>query len=281
MICPRRSIETAIGVQYYDLMSKPPTIFLLTDFGTTDHYVAVMKAVILSRCPQAVLVDITHQVPPQSVEAGAYLLESTWPWLPADSVTLAVVDPGVGSGREAAVFSYRHKCIIGPNNGLMSFLPEGTHGRILDKPEFWLENVSPTFHGRDIFAPCAAFVAAGGHWTQLGDKPAKPRLLLPEAASSAGSAVQGRIIYFDHFGTAITSIRSSDERISGAASLEIPGQLRCPVMRTYSDVAPGQALAYPGSSGRLEIAARNGSARQQLNLQLNDTIYLEPGASNL
>src|SRR5690606_30624728 len=108
-----------------------------------------------------------------------------------------------------------------------------------------------------------------------------PRLLPSEITTSTGAAVQGRIIFFDHFGNAITSIRSSDARISGAASLDVPGHLRCPVVQTYSDVAPGQALAYPGSSGRLEIAIRNGSARQQLNLQLNDTIYLEPGASNL
>jgi S-adenosylmethionine hydrolase len=249
-------------------------IFLLTDFGNSDHYVGVMKAVMVSRLPAYGLriIDISHDVPPQNVEAGAYLLESTWPWLPKGCVVCAVVDPGVGSDREAAVFHHEGKTIIGPNNGLMSFLPGDLNGRVLDRPEFWLDMISDTFHGRDVFAPCAAFVAEGNDWQMLGRAAASPAQLATRDES--GEINTGRIIHFDHFGNAITSIKLDD--IDGyPVSVEVPGRLRCGLMTTYSDVAAGQAVAYWGSSHRLEIAVRNGNARERLGLQLNDIARLE------
>lgn len=248
------------------MIPATPTVFLLTDFGQSDHYVAVMKAVIMGRCPAVRLVDITHDVGPQDIAEGAYLLESVWAWIPAGSVILAVVDPGVGTGREPAAFYHDEKTIIGPNNGLFGYLPRELEGRVLDRPELRLDPLSDTFHGRDIFAPCAAFIAAGGHWSLLGDKPAFP-------APLPGDDDRPRIIHFDHFGNAITSIRGP---LAAATDIEIPGKVRCPIVKTYADVVPGQPLAYIGSTGRLEIAIRNGNARASLSLDKSDIVTFIP-----
>jgi len=254
---------------------RHPVIFLLTDFGLVDHYVAVMKAVILKRCNDVGFVDITHQVPPQSVESGVYLLESSWPWLPDDSIILAVVDPGVGSEREPAIFHHEGKTLIGPNNGLFGFLPEDLEGRVLDRAEFWEKDVSNTFHGRDIFGPCAGHIAAGGHWTLLGDKKTRP-VRLEQPADGLDSWANGRIIHFDDFGNAIADIKER-EVAEGAAlkAVEVAGKLRCPLVRTYSDVPEGKPLAYWGSTGRLELAVRGGSARRVLGLEVNDKVSIE------
>lgn len=251
--------------------AAPAPVFLLTDFGLDDHYVAVMKAVILARAPRAQMVDITHNVPPQAVAAGAYLLEAAWPWLPAGAVVCAVVDPGVGTAREAAVFHHEGRTLIGPNNGLFSFLPEGAEGRLLENQAHWLQPVSATFHGRDIFAPCAAYVAAGGDWRDLGTTPANPASL-PGAVDAGGDSARRHIIHFDHFGNAITSLPAAAAGESWTA-LEVPGKLRCPRQGTYGQAAAGAPLAYVGSSGRVEIAIAGGNAQKQLGLALGDVVH--------
>lgn len=261
------------------MIGERPTVFLLTDFGTSDHYVAAMKAVVLVRCPDVRFVDITHDVAPQAVEQGAYLLESTWPWLPEGSVVLAVVDPGVGSDREPAVFFHEGKCLVGPNNGLFGFLPAGAEGRVLDRPKFWLEEVSPTFHGRDIFAPCAAFVAAGGHWARLGSM-STARVRLDNAEQTvdelAGKEVTARIIHIDHFGNAITSMRfTGGDEFGATVKVQLESGQEVPVKNTYADMAPGEAIAYRGSTGRMEIAVRNGNARAALGLKVGDLVLVK------
>jgi len=254
---------------------RRPVVFLLTDFGLADHYAAVMKAVILRRCNDVAFVDITHQVPPQSVESGLYLLESSWPWLPDDSILLAVVDPGVGSDREPAIFHHEGKTVIGPNNGLFGFLPEGLEGRVLDRPEFWEQEVSHTFHGRDIFGPCAGHIAAGSHWTLLGDRKAYP-IRLAQPAGGLDSWASGHIIHFDDFGNAITDIRQRNVAAETALTVaEVAGKLKCPLVRTYADVPEGKPLAYWGSAGRLELAVRGGSARRVLGLEVSDMVSIE------
>lgn len=248
----------------------------MTDFGTRDHYVAVMKAVILQRCPDAQLVDISHQVAPQAVEQGCYLLESTWPWLPDGAVVLAVVDPGVGSAREPAVFFHEGKCLVGPNNGLFGFVHETVEGRVLDRPEFWLDAVSSTFHGRDIFAPCAAYLAAGGYWSKLGNKCTRPVRVegARETSITGDGTMLARIIHIDHFGNAITNLRQTGASFA-AERVRLQSGREALIARTYADVPDGQPVAYIGSTGRLEIAVRNGNAATDLNLSVGDVVSME------
>jgi len=259
------------GLGIMKFPSAPAPVFLLTDFGLNDHYVAVMKAIIIARAPSVQIVDITHNVPPQAVGAGAYLLEAALPWLPAGAVVCAVVDPGVGTARQAAVFHHQGRILIGPNNGLFSFLPTETEGLLLDNESHWLQPASATFHGRDIFAPCAGHVAAGGDWRDLGTAPAHPAFL--PGAAPAGDPARGQIVHFDHFGNAITSLRANRAGERWTA-LELPGKLRCPRRATYGQVAVGEPLAYIGSSGHIEIAVASGNARAQLGLALGDAVHI-------
>lgn len=258
------------------MIGTRPGIYLLTDFGTSDHYVAVMKAVILQRCPDAQLVDISHEVAPQAVEQGCYLLESAWPWLPEGSVVLAVVDPGVGSAREPAVFFHEGKWLVGPNNGLFGFLPGAAEGRVLDRSDFWLDEISSTFHGRDIFAPCAAYVAAGGHWSKLGSKLTRPIRVegAREACVTGDGTMLARIIHIDYFGNAITNLRQTGASFS-AERVRLQSGHEVLIARTYADVPDRQPVAYMGSTGRLEIAVRNGNAATEFNLSVGDVVSME------
>lgn len=244
---------------------------MLTDFGLQDHYVAAMKARILSIHASATMVDVSHLVPPQNVRAGAYLLQCMAPYFPAGSVVCAVVDPGVGSSRPSTVFQSGGVTYLGPNNGLFAFLPDDTEGYELDKPEYWSAEVSPTFHGRDVFAPCAAHVASGLNWRSLGSRRSSPA---PHDCSHDPATASGSIIYFDHFGNAVTSYTQGDAA-SPIAGVGVGDQI-IPMGRTFADVAPGAPLAYVNSAGFIGIAVRNGNARTQLALQAGQAVSLIP-----
>lgn len=251
-------------------MGKP--VFLLSDFGLSDHYVGIMKAVILSRCPGVGFVDLTHEIPPQGIAQGCYVLESVWEWIPVGGVVLAVVDPGVGTVREPAVFFHHGKFLVGPNNGLFGFLPDDLEGRVLDVEDHWLARVSSTFHGRDVFAPCAAYLAAGGNWTHLGRAVTVPVRLPVEDDPVAVRGSVGRIVYFDHFGNAVTNI--TGDGVERGALVEIAGRVQCAVVDTYAEAGEAEVLAYVGSTGRLEVAVRNGSAQRELGLKLGERVTL-------
>lgn len=255
-------------------------IALLTDFGHTDTYVAQMKAVLLRLCPTCELLDLTHGVPPQRVRSGAYLLASATPYLPDGTIVVAVVDPGVGTERRAvAVQGVRHT-YLAPDNGLLCLaLREDPpqHAVVLDNPRYHLPNMSATFHGRDLFAPCAAHIANGVPLSQLGS-PIAPEMLqpLPDIEPEfGGDAIQCRPLHTDHFGNVVFNLRyeafrawagdlgnSVRVRLKGA-----PGEpLTLPLVRTFGEVRWGEPLAYWGSNGYLEVAVNGGSAAQQLGI---------------
>jgi S-adenosylmethionine hydrolase len=243
-----------------------PLIALTTDFGLDDVYVGVMKAVILNICPEARLLDLTHGIPPQDVLAGCLALEAARPFLPPGTIHLAVVDPGVGTDRPAIAVRTERDAFVGPDNGLFSFLAptEIQDARKLENQHFLLQARSATFHGRDVFAPVAAHLARGVDWTQLGSPTTHLHRVLPPRPSLAHGSLTGEVLAFDHFGNALTSIRASD--LPPAVCRVQVGGRDVPLVTSYASVPPGEALALVGSSGRLEIAVRDGDAHRALRL---------------
>jgi S-adenosylmethionine hydrolase len=240
---------------------SPRTITLLTDFGTADSYVAEMKGVLLSRAPSAILVDVTHEVAQGDVRSAAYVLGRTWHRFPDNTVHLVVVDPGVGSARHGLALTARGHCFVGPDNGVFTPILHDTEVEAVVLPTPL--HASNTFHGRDIFAPAAAALAAGAPLGSLGltfeGVPVRLAYTRPERA---GLDVNGEIIYVDHFGTLITNLTS--DLVPPEAHVLVEDLDVGEVKRTYSDVAAGALVAYVGSGGTIEIAVRDGSAAEHL-----------------
>src|SRR5919199_222420 len=197
-------------------------ITLLTDFGVADAYVGVMKGVILGIAPEVTAVDLCHEVPPQDVRAGAFLLMAAYAYFPAGTIHLAVVDPGVGTERQIVAVRAGEHYFVGPDNGLLRWAVDRAGGAAaivaVENPEYRLSQVSTTFHGRDMMAPAAAHLARGVPLEALG--PAVPRLAgepFPEP-QRRGNALAGRVIYVDRYGNCITNLPSPALR-NGAASV--------------------------------------------------------------
>ncbi len=274
--------------------SRWPIITLTTDFGTADGYVGAMKGVLLSICPQACLVDIAHAVHPQDLYHAAFCLLNATPFFPAGTVHLVVIDPGVGTARRALALQVDGMIYVGPDNGVFSLV-------IGEKPvemAVALENpvyhrlagaASHTFHGRDLFAPAAAHLAAGVSLAELGPPVTDwVSLPFPTPTLRPPHELVGEVLYLDHFGNAITSLGVLKWREheleqsplnSGAASLILPREavISCRghtlnLCQTYGEVDPGTPLALIGSSGFLEIAIRDGSAGDGLGIRPGDAV---------
>jgi S-adenosylmethionine hydrolase len=229
-------------------------ITLLTDFGDVDSYVAELKAVLLSRVPGAVLVDVSHHVPPGNVRTAQYLLSRSWGRFPAGTVHLVVVDPGVGTERRALAASAEGHAFVAPDNGVLSVVPGA---RFVALPV--LRDASPTFHGRDVFAPAAARLAAGARLEGLGSRVTDPhRLPVPLPRSEDAGTVVGEVVHVDHYGNLISNIPA--DLVHPAMTFTVASQILGGLRRTFGDVAVGRALAYVGSAGTVEIAVRDGSA---------------------
>jgi len=249
------------------------TITITTDFGTGDGYVGAMKGVIRSIAPGVILEDITHQITPGSVDEAAFVLENFHACFPAGTVHLVVVDPGVGSSRRplAAVSGGRY--YVGPDNGVFEIAfaaDENFSCYELINQDYRRKPVSRTFHGRDIFAPAAAYLAAGLSPDKLGRPVDNPvRLKAASAPARTGDAsLSGQVVHVDRFGNLVTDIRERDlELVSqdkssirvSCCGVEIRG-----VSDYYAQAEKGKLLAVIGSSGRLEIALREGSAAENL-----------------
>jgi S-adenosyl-L-methionine hydrolase (adenosine-forming) len=251
-----------------------PIITLLTDFGTTDHYVAELKGVLLTQAPGVTLVDITHSVSPGDVRSGAYLLGRTWHRFPSDTIHMVVIDPGVGTSRAALALSAAGHSFVGPDNGVftpvMQDIPVETV--MLPTPE----DASPTFHGRDLFAPAAAALACGTPLRAIG----KPFTGIPERLAYTtphyeGKTIIGEILYIDRFGTLITNLTA--ELVPAYARLEVEDLDIGTLRRTYADVGTGGLLAYIGSAGAIEIAVRNGSAARRLGVGVGASVRARLG----
>lgn len=242
-------------------------IALLSDFGLQDHYVGAMKGAILAVCAEASLVDVLHEVPPQDVAAGALALEAAYPYFPAGTVFVAVVDPGVGSGRRPIAAAAGRWLFVGPDNGLLALVLDAhpqARVRLLANPLFDSRPRSAVFHGRDVFGPAGAHLASGMPFDEVGPVVADPvRLALPRAARSP-AGWDGSVLLVDRFGNLVTNLLESElAAVAGTdlGRLEVRlGGKVLPVVRTYSDVEPGRPCALVGSSGRLEIAVNCGRA---------------------
>ncbi len=233
-----------------------------TDFGSRDGYAGAMKGVVLALAPTATLVDITHGVPAQDVAAGALALAQAAPLFPPGTIHVAVIDPGVGGARADLLVEANGSFFVGPDNGVLSLAARGARAvRRIDAPSFRREPVSPTFHGRDVFAPTAGRLASGAAAADAGPLIDAMIELAPPAIARHEGRAEGTVIHIDAFGNLITSI--AGQSVSADAAIEIDGAggtFHPRFARTFSDVEAGALVAYVGSGGQLEIARRNGSA---------------------
>jgi S-adenosylmethionine hydrolase len=237
-----------------------PIVTLLTDFGAGSGYPAQMKGVLLSALPDAQLVDVSHEVPAFDVLAGALLLEACAPRFPAHAVHLAVVDPGVGTARRAlCVVDGAGRRLVGPDNGLFTPFLEGGRAFLLSDPRLVPAPASATFHGRDLFAPVAAWLAAGGAPEALGPEVRDPVRLPWPGARRDGDRIVGTCLAADPFGNVLTSIRADDLAGAAPAAAEV-ASAAARWVRTFGEGAPGELVVLVGSGGRVEIAVREGSA---------------------
>ena len=256
----------------------PPLLTLLTDFGLADTYVAQVKGVVLGLVPAATLVDATHAIEPGDLLGGCLALESILPHFPVGTVHLAVVDPGVGTARLPLAVAAGGWFGVGPDNGILTplLLLPGAQVYEIRTGRFAPDLVAPTFHGRDLFAPACAHLLAGHPLEELGPPVATPqRLALPEPRPVAGG-VDGEILHIDRFGNCATSIRAADlaGRDPAALLVTVAGQTLHGLARTYGEVAEGALVALIGSTGRLEIAVRNGSAASRLGVRRSTPVAL-------
>jgi S-adenosylmethionine hydrolase len=232
------------------------SIFLFTDFGAADIYVGQVKAVLAREAPAVAIIDLLHEAPAFNVRAGAHLLAALAAQIPAGSVTLAVVDPGVGSARDAVALEIDGRWFVGPDNGLMSVLAaraaKTSVWRITWKPE----NLGPSFHGRDLFAPIAAALARG-------EFPAGKAVRADRLQVEFGATDLGEIIYIDHYGNAYTGLRAHalprDTRV-------VAGGVSLAYARVFSAAPPGGTFWYANSVGLVEIAGNGCSAAEALGL---------------
>ena len=262
-------------------MSRP-IITLTTDFGQADSYVDTMKGVILDICPEATLVDISHDIQPQAVPQAAFVLSTATPYFPSGTIHLVVVDPGVGTSRRAIAVQSERATYVAPDNGVLNLaLAQDPAQRAihLTKPRYRLPQVSATFHGRDIFAPAAAYLAQGTDPLDMGDPVPLPDLVtLPDFQASRRSdgAWVGKVMHIDRFGNLVTNLPLAPADGPGSVVIgttEIDGQ-----GRTYADVGQGEIVAYIGSSGTLEIAVRDGNAATQLGVAIGESVVYKPRA---
>ena len=252
-------------------------ITVTTDFGTADGFVGTMKGVIARLAPGATVIDITHEVPPGDLRAGAFALAASCRFFPKHTVHVAVVDPGVGSQRRALAAQTADYFFVGPDNGVLSWALRGEKIkaiRRLENEQYFLHPVSRTFHGRDVFAPVAAHLSRGVDIRRLGP-PADDfvRLPWPEPIREADQ-VRGEVVYVDRFGNAITNI--TEQHLSrlrrGGRGVDLGRRRLCPLAEFYQSVPKGQPLAVIGSSGFVEIAVNGGSAAARLSLSAGSPV---------
>jgi S-adenosylmethionine hydrolase len=268
-----------------------PVITLTTDFGTADTFVGTMKGVIMGIAPDAQIVDLTHEVPPQDVRTGAFALASSYRYFPVGTIHIAVVDPGVGTRRHPIAVTTDIATFVCPDNGLLSYpldeahafvernpfamgrvgLPKNWHAVHLSNTDYWLRPPSATFHGRDIFAPAAAHLAIGVPIASMGNRVRDlAAFAVPRPRTSPGTTV-GEVLHVDRFGNLITNVRHSDLP-EGQLHIRIAGVAISGLSETYQDGA--DLIALMGSSGTLEIAFRNGNASRTLGVTAGADVHI-------
>ncbi|MBP1609063.1 MAG: hypothetical protein H6Q04_1298 [Acidobacteria bacterium] len=256
-------------------------ITLLSDFGLQDHYVAAMKGVMLDVNPDINIIDITHVIAPQDVMSAAFVLGQAFPCFPRGTIHLAVVDPGVGTSRKALAASAGGQFFVAPDNGILSYVAQSQDNFAayeITADHYFRKPVSSTFHGRDIFAPVAAYISRGIDLAKLGPTLESPKqLVIPKLKKAGNSLVEAAVLAVDRFGNAVTNLHAED-----LPAFETENARRCEVLvrhrkinsfrKTFGEGQPGEVFVVPGSSGYLEIVMREGSAASELSLKAGDAI---------
>jgi len=262
-------------------------ITLLTDWGNGDPFLATMKGVILSICPDAKIVDVSHQVKKFDVREGAHFLSAAYKYFPKGTVHVGVVDPGVGSKRKPIIIRTKDYFFVGPDNGLLSAAAsaDGVKEIVeITNRKFMLAKVSNTIHGRDIFAPAAAYIANGMPVSEFGKKMERVAMLERHVAAVLRGHIYGEVIYTDSFGNIRTNISADDLRKAGF----FPGKeittciakrkqtcFKAPICDSYSCVEKGDVLLVVAGDGLLEVSLREGSAAEKFKAGVGDRIELK------
>lgn len=245
-------------------------ITITTDFGVSDGYVGAVKGVIKSINPNADIVDISHQIPPRDILSAAFCLHTSCPYVPKNTIHLAMVDPGVGGKRKGILVQTEKFSFIGPDNGLFGLVLRGQDIKrqiSLESHKYFLKAPSATFHGRDIFAPVAAYLSLGISPVQFGPRLKKLKSLDKPFLQMSSRKITGQIIHVDHFGNLITNITPDDLKLLPNPKIRIGKTVIKKISRTYSDVPAGMLLAYVGSASYVEVGQNLGNAAATLKVK--------------
>lgn len=258
-----------------------PVISLTTDFGLRDPYVAEMKAVILSICPDATIVDITHEINKFNVRMGAFILASASPYFPERTIHVAVVDPGVGMRRKAVLIRTKRAFYVGPDNGVLALAAKNDgieHIYEITSRKVMLSKISSTFHGRDIFAPVSAHLAKGKPPKQFGTE--IRQIVTPAFATitKKKEVLIGEVLHIDGFGNIITNLRQKELEFIGIKGLLFArlknAKLKLRIHKTYADAKAQEPLAVMGSHGFLEISINQGSAAEAFKAEISGEVAI-------
>lgn len=253
-------------------------ITLTTDFGNEDPYVGIMKGVILNTYPYAKLIEITNNIRPQDISQASFVLEQSFKFFPKGTVHLCVVDPGVGSGRKPIILQTENYLFVGPDNGVFTSVlnqEEFIKAVKIENTDYMLKEISNTFHGRDIFAPAAAFLAKGVDINDFGSEIQKEELVLStenEVIKKEKSRI-GQVKYIDRFGNLITNICADDlpEKLKG----KVKGKGFRDLHTSYTTGKANELLAIKGSSNTLELSVNSGNAQKITNASVGDKVEVK------
>jgi S-adenosyl-L-methionine hydrolase (adenosine-forming) len=255
-----------------------PVISLLTDFGTADYYVGAVKGAILSVNPEAVIADITHEIAPQDILAGAFMLLAAYKTFPAGTIHVAVVDPGVGSTRRPMIVSANEQFFVGPDNGLLTYIYDREPSYQIfhvTAEKFFRQDPSTTFHGRDIFAPVAAALSNGVKPREFGptitDAVRLPDSLQPQKLKNGN--IRARIIHIDRFGNCVTNI--TRDVVKAKATLVINRKTIREFRNFYGETSANTPFAIWGSAGFLELSIYGGSAAKLLRAKRGTAVLVQ------
>ena len=264
----------------------PRIVALLTDYGTRDQYAGSLRGAVLAACPDANVVDISHEIPSQGVREAAFVLRATVPVFPAGAAFVAVVDPGVGTAQRGIAISAGGYFFIGPDNGIFSLIladhPEAAV-RHLTNAGLFRPNVSWTFHGRDIYGPVAGALVRGAAFEEVGPLIDDPfRFEFPQPLIVGDDEIEGQVIHIDTYGNLVSSIGGAEWQtfIHGANGdlTEMVGEVNrviVPVVTTFGDVPEDDACVYLGSAGRIEVAVNRGSAAKRFEASIGSSVKLK------
>ena len=260
-----------------------PIITLTTDYGTNDHLVGTLKGVILKINPDVTIVDITHEVAPYDVLDGALAIASAYRYFPARTIHVVIVDPGVGTERRPLLVSGETQYFVAPDNGVLSLVYEQETALLVrhaTAEHYFLQPVSKTFHGRDIFAPVAGWLSKGWQSASMGEEISDyKRFALPKPKAADG-VTQGTVLRMDHFGNLLTNFRPDDmpdgALKSGTLKMQVNGKEVKRLVETFAQGEPGEPVALVGSSGFIEIAVNKGNAARVVGAGRGATVVVTP-----